>query len=201
MCVGLNLLISYILAKILDTLIQLYRVKYSNNFKRIVNDIETDITDNYFNRIVYTPDNKVYYLHEIIQSINFEDHKNINNVDELLVTMTFNIDQFLLERDFSPLIKNDEYPNSDEREALKLLLTNNKTRSLSFKQLSIKLKQLERLTLLDESEKQNELNQTKSKEKYEYLDKINQLAEQFKSQQDTADEINEKQFNSIMSHK
>ena len=35
----------------------------------------------------------------------------------------------------------------------------------------------------------------------EYVNKINQLAEQFKSQQDTADEINEKQFNSIMSHK
>lgn len=201
MCLGLNLLIGFILGKLLYVIIALYQIQFSNKFKRIVDDIETDITDNYFNQIVYTPNKKVYYLHEIIQSINFEDHKNINNIDELLVTMTFNIDQFLLERDFSSFIKNDEYPNSDEREALKLLLKNDQARSLNFKQVILKLKQLEKLTQLNESQKQNELNKNQSKEKYEYLDKINQLAEQFKSQQDTADEINEKQFNSIMSHK
>ena len=200
MCLGLNLLIGFILGKLLYVIIALYQIQFSNKFKQDINNIENNFMK-YFNQIVYTSDKKVYYLHELIQSINFEDHKNINNIDELLVTMTFNIDQFLLERDFSSFIKNDEYPNSDEREALKLLLKNDQARSLNFKQVILKLKQLEKLTQLNESQKQNELNKNQSKEKYEYLDKINQLAEQFKSQQDTADEINEKQFNSIMSHK
>lgn len=201
MCVGLNLLIGYIIAKILYTFIKLYQVNYSNGFKSIVDDIEFEIMDNYFNQIVYTPDKRVYYLHEIIQSINFEDHKNINNVDKLIINTSFNIDQFLLEKELTIFSHEYGYPNLDEKEALKLLLKNNQARSLNFKQLILKLKQLERLTRLNESQKQNELNQNQFKEKYEYLDKINQLAKQFKSHQYSVNEINEKQFNSMMNYK
>lgn len=201
MCVGLNLLIGYIIAKILYTFIKLYQVNYSNSFKGIVDDIEFEIMDNYFNQIVYTPDKRVYYLHELIQSINFKDHQNVNKVDKLIINTTFNIDQFLLEREFTGSSDEYFYPNLDEREALKLLLINNKARSLNFKQTILKLKQLEKLSHLNELQKQNELNQNQYKEKHEYLDKLNQLAEQFKSHQYSANEINEKQFNSIMNHK
>lgn len=57
------------------------------------------------------------------------------------------------------------------------------------------------MTRLNESQKQNELNQNQFKEKYEYLDNIDQLAKQFKSHQYSANEINEKQFNSMMNYK
>lgn len=201
MCLGLNLLIGFILGKLLYVIIALYQIQFSNKFKQDINNIENNFMK-YFNQIVYTSDKKVYYLHELIQSINIKDYKDINQVMQWEFDLTFINNNVLTEDEINDYMTNTyNYPNSDEREALKLLLKNDQARSLNFKQVILKLKQLEKLTQLNESQKQNELNKNQSKEKYEYLDKINQLAEQFKSQQDTADEINEKQFNSIMSHK
>ena len=201
MCLGLNLLIGFILGKLLYVIIALYQIQFSNKFKQDINNIENNFMK-YFNQIVYTSDKKAYYLHELIQSINIKDYKDINQVTQWEFNLTFINNNALMEDEINDYMTNTyDYPNADEREALKLLLINNQTRSLNFKQVILKLKQLEKLTQLNESQKQNELNKNQSKEKYEYLDKINQLAKQFKSQQDSADEINEKQFNSIMSHK
>lgn len=201
MCLGLNLLIGFVLGKLSYMIIALNQIQFSNKFKKDIDNIENNFMD-YFNEIVYTSDKKAYYLHELIQSINIKDYKDINQVMKCEFDLTFINNDALTEDEINDYMTNTyDYPNSDEQEALKLLLLNDQARTLNFKQVILKLKQLEKLTQLSESQKQTELNKHKSQLEQDYLNRIEQLAEQFKPQQDTADEINKTQFNSIVNYK